>query len=101
MVGDVIGSYLALLGTLLAGLVVLFIIFVVAMGRGATHGRSFSTILGAGSGVAVIILGLGTMALAAALLTPVLVVAVAVVVLAAMGYTAWRLLRRAQLSSRQ
>ena len=101
MVGDVIGSYLALLGTMLAGLVVLLIIFVIAMGQGATHGRSVSTILGAGSGVAVIILGLGTMALAAALLAPVLVVAVTVVVLAAMGYTAWRLLRRAQLPSGQ
>jgi hypothetical protein len=50
-------------------------------------------VLAAASGSVIIILGLGTMGLAAALLAPVLVVAVAVLLLAAMGYTGWRLWR--------
>ena len=90
--GGVIEAYLALLGALLAAFAVLVVVFVVAMGRGPARGRPFATVLGVGSGVAIIILGLGAMGLAAALLAPVLVVAVAAIVLAAMGYTAWRLL---------
>ena len=71
----------------------LVIIFVVAMGRGPTRGRPVWTMLGVASGVAIIVLGLATLFLAAAMLAPVLVVAVAIVVLAAVGYTTWRLLR--------
>ena len=93
MVGGVVDAYLALLGGLLAGVAVLVVVFVVAMARGSTHGGRASAVLAAGSGIAVIILGLGTIGLAAALLAPVLVVAVGIVLLAAMGYTAWSLMR--------
>jgi hypothetical protein len=94
MVGGVIDAYLALLGALLAGVTVLVIVFVVAMARGPTRGLPLSTVLGASSGVAVTILGLGAIAVASMLLAPVLVIAVATAVLPALGYTAWRLLRR-------
>jgi hypothetical protein len=98
MLGDVIGTYLVLLGSLLAGFAVLVVAFVAIVGR-STRGRPVLTVLRIGTGIAVIILGLGTTFLAAALLAPVLVVSVSMVVLAAMGYTAWRLLRPSGRSS--
>jgi hypothetical protein len=91
--GGVVDTYLTLLGAALAGLVVLVTVFVATTARTPTRGWSRSTVLATASGSVIIILGLGTMGLAAALLTPVLVVAVAVLLLAAMGYTGWRLWR--------
>ena len=84
---------LELLGALVVGFVVVFLVYVLVLGRRGWPGRPIRTLVGALGGLALVVLGLLAAAVAMALLAPALYLSVVVVVLACFGSAAWLLWR--------
>src|SRR4051794_6164261 len=82
---EVLDRALVLLGASLVAFIVVYVVFVLLLGRPAWVGAPVRTLIGIVGGLALIVLGVASMALAVALLATPLYLVVVVMVLACLG----------------